>query len=417
MLHLDPPKVERADIHIAAGKIVAVGQNIDVPDGVDTVDLKGSWVMPGLVCGHTHLYSALACGMPMLPTPPTDFADMLAKVWWRLDRALDMEAVAVSAQVGGVIALQSGVTTIVDHHASPSCIVGSLETMDVALDALGLRRVLCYEVTDRGGDEEASEGLRAHEGLLARGPTGESAVMVGGHANFTLSDATLERMGAMAAEAGVGTHIHVAEAVDDQIQTGEPLINRMMRTGTLQSGSMLAHCVHLSDDELRQIDGAGAWTSHQPRSNMNNGVGHAPLGSFGQKTVLGTDGIGADMFAELQAGWFRGQEGGVSWSPDRWLACLSSGARFAGQKLDTKIGKLEPGYQADLLVLDAVPGPPMLAENLAASMIFRLHSGLVRHAMVGGHWALRDRQPTGLATDALMGNARRVAKSVWERMR
>ncbi|MDP6934179.1 MAG: amidohydrolase family protein [Myxococcota bacterium] len=158
MLHLDPPRVERADIHVEGGRVVELVS----PDGPavaetradeNVVDATGCWVMPGLVCGHHHLYSALACGMPLLSEPPTSFADMLAKVWWRLDEALDAESVLVSGLVGGLGALRSGVTTIVDHHASPSFIEGSLEVLDEALESVGVRRVLCYEVTDRGGPE------------------------------------------------------------------------------------------------------------------------------------------------------------------------------------------------------------------------------------------------------------------------
>ena len=141
-----------------------------------------------------------------------DVKAMLQQVWWRLDRALDDESVRVSGLVGGVQALRAGVTTVIDHHASPGFIEGSLEALDGALGELGLRRVLCYEVTDRGGEAEAKAGIDAHRGLLAAQRNGKRAVLVGGHANFTMSDATLSACADLAREAGVGLHIHVAEA-------------------------------------------------------------------------------------------------------------------------------------------------------------------------------------------------------------
>lgn len=416
VIHFDPPRVELADIRIRGGRIHALGAELSPEEGERVVDLAGRWVMPGLVCGHHHLYSALACGMPFLPDAPVDFADMLAKVWWRMDKALDQESVELCGLVGGALALRVGCTTIIDHHASPSCVVGSLETLDGALDQLGLRRVLCYEVTDRGGPAEALAGLDAHRGLLAAGPDGWRAVMVGAHANFTLNDDTLRACGELARDAGVGVHIHVAEAAGDQALVGEPLIDRMERLGALTPGSLLAHCVHLSADEIQRIYDAGAWTSHQARSNMNNGVGYAPLQHFGPQSVLGTDGIGGDMIAEAQTAYFRSQEGGVGWFADRFLQALHAASVFAGDKLGVTLGLIQPGAEADLLVLDPVPGPPLLSENLANALIFRFTSGMVRHVMTGGQWRLWDREPVGVDQIAVDARARRAAMALWRRM-
>ncbi len=416
LLHMDPPRVEKADIRIRGGRIAQVDRGIEPMRGERVFDMSGFWIMPGLVCGHHHLYSALSGGMPMPAEAPENFADMLAKVWWKLDRALDEESVEVSGLVGGVLALRSGVTTVVDHHASPSFIEGSLEALDGALGSLGLRRVLCYEVTDRGGPEEALAGLRAHEKLLAAPGGGWRAALVGAHANFTVSDETLAACGDLAREAGTGVHIHVAEAVDDRQAVGEPLVARMARLGALLPGSLLAHCVFLDDDELAQVYDAGAWVSHQPRSNMNNGVGYAPVGSFGPHTVLGTDGIGADMLAEAQCGYFRAREADVPWWPDRFLQLHCAGAEFASQHLGVTLGRIEPDAEADLVVMDPVPGPPLLAENLPGAFIFRFSSGMVRHVMVGGQWRLWERSTLAQDQRELDRRAQRTALAVWRRM-
>lgn len=416
LLHLCPERVERADIAIDGAHIETVAAHID-PDGFDEVtDLRGKWVMPGLCCAHTHLYSALACGMPGPTAPISGFTNMLEQVWWRLDKALDDRSVEVSALVGGVAALRAGVTTLVDHHASPNAIAGSLERIDGALGAVGLRRILCYEVTDRDGPQRALEGINAHRELLQRGATAQSAVMVGAHANFTVGDDTMRACAALAREAGVGLHIHVAEARDDREAVGESLVARMDRLGALRPGSLLAHCVHLDDDELRRIADAGAWVSHQPRSNLNNAVGYAPVGSFGDRTMLGTDGIGADMFAELQTGWFKAQEQGVPWSPGRWVAALAAAWGFAGAQLGVTLGRLEAGAAADLIVLAPCPGPPLRDSNLAAAMIFRLGAGQVRHAMVAGEWRLWAGDPLGVDANDVDRQAQEAADALWRRM-
>lgn len=413
LLDLDPPAVRVGDVRVVDGKITEVGDLVALP-GEPVEDLSGRWLMPGLVCAHHHLYSALACGMPFLAGTPESFTDMLKSVWWRLDEALDLDAVAVSGLVGGVGALRAGVTTVVDHHASPNAIVGSLEALDDALGGLGLRRVLCYEVSDRGGPEKARLGLKAHEGLLAAPRDGKRAVRIGAHASFTLSDETIRACVELGREAGVGLHIHVAEAVDDTV--GEPPVARLARLGALLPGSILAHCVHVGPGDLARISDAGCWVTHQPRSNMNNGVGRAPLPYFPVRTALGTDGIGADMLAELQAGAFRSQEAGDGWSPADWAKALAAGSRLASDALGVRLGRLAPGYAADLVVLDAVPGPPLSAENLPAALIFRFSSAMVRHVMIDGTWRLRDRDPVGVDLGELDRRAQAAAIGVWGRM-
>ncbi|MEQ1873807.1 MAG: amidohydrolase family protein [Ilumatobacteraceae bacterium] len=261
-------------------------------------------VTPGMVCSHHHLYSALARGMPSPPRQPTKFLEILEQIWWRLDVALDVEMIRWSAMLGAVEALQCGTTAIVDHHESPSCIEGSLSIIADACTEVGVRTNLSYGVTDRHGADAARRGLAENERFLRAGGRG----MVGVHAAFTCSDDTLAAAAALAADVGVGVHIHVAEGPDDA-DAGERLQD------LARDDWHLVHCVYLD----RELPGTIA---HNPRSNMNNGVGYARPAARSNPIVLGTDGIGADMLEEARLAYMRLREDDVLASPDtvwQWL--------------------------------------------------------------------------------------------------
>jgi len=273
----------------------------------------------GLVCAHHHLYSTLARGMPAPPRHSVNFDEILEDVWWRLDAALDLEMIYWSAALGAVEALMSGTTAILDHHESPNAIEGSLSTIAKACRDVGLRVNTCYGVTDRWNDNgelvhfvdptspstrAALRGLDECDRFLSSGADG----MVGVHAAFTCSDETLERAAALAVQHGVGVHVHVAEGPNDG--------NAAQRLeGLTQDNWILVHAVHI-DRDLRGI------IAHNPRSNMNNGVGYAKPTTHHNDVVLGTDGIGADMLDEARLAYARLREFDVTENPEtvwRWL--------------------------------------------------------------------------------------------------
>jgi cytosine/adenosine deaminase-related metal-dependent hydrolase len=259
---------------------------------------------PGLVCAHHHLYSALARGMPAPPAQPHHFGEILEQVWWRLDTALDLDMLRASALLGATEALMCGTTAIVDHHESPNAIEGSLDVIAEACAAVGVRVVCAYGVTDRHGPDGARRGLAENERFLRSGGRG----LVGVHAAFTCSDATLEAAAGLAADLGVGVHVHVAEGPEDA-RAGERL-ERLAADDWL-----LVHCVGLD----RELAGTIA---HNPRSNMNNGVGYAAPARRSNRVVLGTDGIGADMLEEFRLAYVAHRADDVLASPDTawgWL--------------------------------------------------------------------------------------------------
>jgi cytosine/adenosine deaminase-related metal-dependent hydrolase len=262
------------------------------------------------VCGHHHLYSALARGMPAPPQQPTDFRSILEQVWWRLDAALDLEMIRWSAALGAMEALLSGTTAIIDHHESPNAIEGSLDAIAEACAMVGVRVLCAYGVTDRHGPDGARRGLAENERFLRAGGNG----MVGVHAAFTCGDQTLHAAAGLAADLGVGVHIHVAEGVDD-LAAGE----RLAPLATEEW--LLVHCVHLD----RALPGTIA---HNPRSNMNNAVGYARPARWSNSVVLGTDGIGADMLEEFRLAYVALRASDVTASPQAAWDWLDNGYRF-----------------------------------------------------------------------------------------
>jgi cytosine/adenosine deaminase-related metal-dependent hydrolase len=262
---------------------------------------------PGLVCAHTHLYSALARGMPAPPQEPHTFPEILEQIWWRVDRALDLEMLRWGALLGALEALEAGTTAIIDHHSSPSAVETSLDVIADACAEVGVRVLCCYEVTDRNGADAAKAGLAENERFLRAGGRG----LVGAHAAFTLSDETLDAVCGLASDLGVGVHVHVAEDPVDSA-AGARLAARA------DDRWILAHAVHLE----QELPGT---VVHNPRSNLNNAVGYGRPARF-PRVALGTDGIGADMLEEFRLAFALARADDVTTTPDVGWKWLETGA-------------------------------------------------------------------------------------------
>ena len=415
---LSPARIVDADVLIDGDRVVSVG---GAPSNATTrIDCSGCLVIPGNVCAHTHVYSALARGMPYALEPPHDFVEILQRVWWRLDRALDEGSVRASALVGAMEALLAGTTTLVDHHASPNAIDGSLGVVADAFQSLGLRSVVCYEVSDRDGPERARAGVEENRRFLTgkHGPLVRG--MVGAHASFTLSDETLASCVEVSRATGAGIHVHAAEdaadELDSQARFGKSVAERLRDAGALKANALLAHCVHLDENECKLVREAGTTVAHNARSNMNNGVGRTPLAALGAVAV-GTDGIGADMFEESRIGFFRLREDTLEAPYDWPLARLAEGARLAGGIFgEPALGTIEPGAPADVVVLDYEAPAPLDGANLVGHWVFGLGSRAVRDVIVAGVPVVRDRRLTKVDQQELLRKAVVDAKRLWERL-
>ncbi len=335
---------------------------------------------PGLVCGHHHLYSALARGMPPPPRTPQDFGEILELIWWRLDAALDLEMIRWSALLGALEALEQGTTAIVDHHESPNAIEGSLSVIADACAEVGVRVVCAYGVTDRHGSAGARQGLEENRRFLSEGGRG----LVGIHAAFTCEDATLEAAAGLAADLGVGVHVHVCEGTQDREAPSR--LRPLAREDWL-----LAHCVHLPEDP-----GLPGTIAHNPRSNLNNSVGYARPVRFANPVVLGSDGIGAAMLDEFRMAYVCQRADDVTASPETAWAWLEGGRA------------LVPETERDEVTWTYDPMDPW---HLAFTPGVR-----PRRVVVDGETVLEDGRPTRVDADEVRAKAAEQARRLHARL-
>lgn len=419
-------------ILVSDGRIAAIGPEAEMlakHAGVDRLDAGGQLLMPGNICAHTHFYGAFARGMAIPGRAPRDFPEILRKLWWPLDKSLGPEDVRASAEVCLVDAIRHGTTTLIDHHASPNAIDGSLDVIAEAVERSGLRAVLCYEVTDRDGPERAKAGIRENVRFLERCRKGVAQGRIQGlfglHASLTLSDASLDAC-RQAAPSGTGFHIHVAEHEADEYdslaKSGLRVVDRLHKHGILGPNTITAHGVHTDAREAELLRETGTWVSHQPRSNMNNGVGAAPIESLhraGVRVALGNDGFSNAMWEEwktaylLHKVWHRDPRR----MPGDLLAEIGAvnNAALAGQSFGEPIGVIETGAVADLILVDYHPTTPLTAGNLPWHIIFGFHESMVTTTIVAGQVLMRDRVLQTLDEDEITSRAQVLAPEAWKR--
>jgi cytosine/adenosine deaminase-related metal-dependent hydrolase len=289
----------------------------------------------GSVNAHTHLYGGLApLGMPSPSPMPVSFLEILERVWWRLDRALDEGTLRASARFYLAEARLAGTTALIDHHESPNFIDGSLDVLADAAEELGVQLAVCYGASERNrGLPEAREGLAECRRFARANRRPHVRALVGLHASFTVSDDCLHEAGALARELGTVVHVHVAEDsadVEDAKRRGwaGPL-ERLLAREALPPGSILAHGVHLDEAQVRRVAEAGLWLVQNPRSNEGNGVGYPKALRASPDVALGTDGYPSDMAAERAALLRIGADNGDE--PALLEARASNGERLARQ--------------------------------------------------------------------------------------
>lgn len=391
-------------------------------------DVKGGIIIPGMTCAHHHFYSSLARGIDLKGRSPKKFGEILQDLWWRLDKCLTLEDVYYSAKVALIDGIKCGTTAILDHHASPKAIRGSLETIAQAVREAGIRACLCYEVSDRDGPDLAREGLEENAEFVARTKEENSDYLkatFGLHASFTLSDATLSLARELAQKLDTGFHIHVAEGEEDVENSlnlyGKRVVERLYDSGILGGKTLAVHCIHVDDREIGILRETGTMVVHNPSSNMNNAVGYAPIGEMLKKGIivgLGTDGMSSDMFFELKTAFLlqkhQSQDPRRGWEEVRRIY-FENNPRIFKKFFPRPVGELSQGSYADLVVLDYNPPTPLGKENFLGHLLFAIGSGSVRDVVVGGRFLMKDRILLHMDEEKIMAQARKLARKLWER--
>ena len=425
--------LENCAMLIRDGKIVEIGPQDDLVNrfpAEERFNAMNRYVMPGNICAHTHFYGAFSRGLSIPGSAPADFPEKLTKLWWPLDKSLDLTDVRYSALVCLVESVRHGTTTLFDHHASPNAIDGSLEEIAQAVEQAGVRASLCYEVTDRNGKEGTRAGIRENLRHIqavrsSASRKGQIAALFGLHASLTLSEETLDAC-RTACPDGVGFHIHVAEHPVDEYdslqKSGLRAIDRLNKHGILGSNSLIIHAVHVDTREIEQLKETSTWVSHQPRSNMSNAVGLPEVESMlraGVKVCLGNDGFSNAMWEEWKTGFLAHKL--VHLDPRRLPAedvvqmAIYNNAELVKNQFGIQTGILTPSAEADFMAVEYYPFTPLNPGNLPWHMVFGFHESMITDVVVGGKILMKNRELTTLDEEKIAFEAQKRIPQVWDR--
>jgi len=385
----------------------------------EVVDAGGRLLLPALINCHTHLYSTLARGIALPGPAPRGFPQILKKLWWRLDRALDGDDVYYSALIGLIDSAKCGVGTVIDHHSSPNACAGSLDRIEQAFREVGLRGALCYETSDRNGAAKADEGLRENVRFLERTALANDG-MIGGsfglHAAFTLGDRTLRRCAEAAQSLGAGVHVHVAEHACDA-----GAVARLRRLGLLGEKTLAAHCLHIGRRDIAALARHGVNVVHNPQSNCNNAVGAARLPELiggGVRVGLGSDGYSPRLWDEFKTSLhvqkLRSGDPRVGYA-EVYAAAFRNNAAIVRHIWGMDVGRIATGARADLMLVDYFPPTPLVPENLMGHLLFGISNAPIDALMVNGRFIVRDRRCVTVDERAMAAKAAAQARSLWRR--
>ena len=415
--------LDNGSILIEDGLIKELGL-LDTSVQVDeTVDLSGKTVLPGMINAHAHLYSALAVGIPFPKGNPTNFTEVLEQVWWILDMALDKESTKASYESGLVDHLRHGVTTVIDHHSSQNYVNGSLQLLADTADKLGINISGTFEMTDRNGEqtfqESLDENIRFHQKYK-----GSNSVrpLIGLHASFTLSDESLQAIAnALKNESNWGIHIHTAEDKADQLDAVnrgyKSTLDRLNHFGLLNENSLVIHGIHFVEEDINIIRDTGAMLVHNPSSNSNNRVGMTPNEIINDLMAgLGTDGMQGNMLAEakegtlIRSGHLTGGAPGVNYAE----LLFKNNPEIASKLFGRKMGKLDPGYSADLAIFDYIPRTDFNENNWIGHTLFGMENP--SDVMTNGIFRIRNNEFIDINEQDLLKNADVQSRKLWNKM-
>ena len=425
------PYIENGGVAVSGTKIVETGETAALrakyPDA-EFVDARGGVIMPAFINAHSHIYSALARGLAMKGHNPTNFYEVLDGMWWRLDRNLTLEDTRRSAYTTYIDSIKTGCTTVFDHHASYCEIEGSLFAIEEVAKELGIRTVLCYEVSERDGKEKCDAAIRENADFIAHCEKEQHPLvkaMFGMHALFTISDRTMEQC--VKANGGrTGFHIHVSEGMNDVYDTlqtyGTRPVNRLLNLGILGEKTLLGHCIHVNPAEMDIIKETNTMVVNNPESNMGNAVGCSPVLQMFKKGILvglGTDAYTFDMTESLKAALAIQRHNAclpnVGWG-EATAMLFENNAKIAARYFEDPLGVLKPGAAADIIVMDYKPFTPFSDENIDGHMIFGMEGKNCRTTIINGKVLYKDREFVDLDEDKINAWTMEQSKKLWGKL-
>lgn len=422
------PFVENGAVAIEGTKIAAVGETEVIKKqygDAEFIDAKGGVIMPAFINTHEHIYSAMARGLSIKGYNPKGFLDILDGQWWTIDRHLTLEQTKYSAVETLISCIRNGVTTVFDHHASFGQIGGSLFTIADVAKELGVRACLCYEISDRDGMDKARESVMENAEFIRyalKDDTDMIAGMMGMHAQFTISDATMELAAANKPDE-VGYHIHVAEGIEDLHDClkkyGKRIVDRLMDFNILGEKTLLGHCIYINPHEMDLIKDSNTMVVHNPESNMGNACGCPPtmeLVHRGILTGLGTDGYTHDMIESYKVANVLHKhhlcDANAAWGEVPKML-FENNAAIANRYFKTPLGVLKEGAAGDVIVVDYNPPTQLDASNINGHILFGMTGRDVVTTVANGRVLMKDREIKVIDVEEAMAKCREESAKLW----
>ncbi len=423
------PFIENGAVAIDGTKIVSVGETGTLKErykDAEFIDAKGGLIMPAFINAHEHIYSAMARGLSIKGYNPQGFLDILDGQWWTIDRKLTLAQTRYSAVDTMISCIRNGVTTIFDHHASFGHIRDSLFTIADVAKELGVRSCLCYEISDRDGMDKAREAVMENADFIRyalKDDSGLLAGMMGMHAQFTISDETMELAAANKPE-GVGYHIHVAEGIEDLHdclkRCGKRIVDRLMDFNILGEKTLLGHCIYINSHEMDLIRDTDTMVVHNPESNMGNACGCPPtmeLVHRGILTGLGTDGYTHDMTESYKVANVLHKhhlcDANAAWSEVPQML-FQNNAAIANRYFKTPLGVLREGAAGDVIVADYNPPTHLDADNINGHILFGMTGRDVVTTVGNGKVLMKDREVQVIDVEEAMAKCREESGKLWK---
>lgn len=426
------PYIENGAVVIKKEKIIAVGKAEEILKKYsddEIIDVENKVIMPGIINAHHHIYSAFARGMASSGKAPKDFMEILEGLWWKIDKKLTLEDLKYSAYTTYIDCIKNGVTTVFDHNASPYAVKNSLFTIANAAQKLGIRTCLCYEVSDRDGEEIFKDGIDENINFIKEYNNNSQNMikgMFGLHAAFTLSDESLAMCREKMEGINAGYHVHVAEGKadleDSLAKYGKRVVERLNEFGILGKKTLAVHCIHIDENELNILKDTDTYVVHNPESNMGNAVGCQPFLKLFEKgitTGLGTDGYTSDMFESMKVANIIhkhvNQNPSVAWGevPE---AMFENNRKIAGEYFEGELGILKEGALADVIVVDYDPLTPLTENNINSHILFGMMGRSVVTTIINGKTVMHDRKLVGINEKEIFEQSRAAAQKLWDRM-